>query len=213
MTQPTHNHFTRRDALQFSLSALGVGFGMMGCSRSPPDGPVEKLTAGSFFSIEEMRQLAEIAEIIIPATDTPGAREANVHGFIDRMMAEWALPETQNAFRAVLREIDSSAKIQFGGPFLGLSPEQRVDVVTAMDLAAFELAAQGGSASGSAFVRLKRLVLLGYYHSKVGATEELQFQLVPGRYMPCAPLTEIGRAWASEPINNMSAYGQILGGS
>lgn len=209
MTHSADRHFTRREALQLSLTALSVGLGVTACSRKTP---VESIDAGSFFNVEEMRQLAEVAEIIIPATDTAGARAANVHGFVDRMMLEWAVPQTQSAFRVLLGEFDASARERFGGSFMELSAERRVEVVAAMDSAAFERAPREESGRTSAFVRLKRLVFLGYYHSRIGATEELQFQLVPGRYEACVPLAAIGRAWASEPINNMSAYGQILGG-
>jgi hypothetical protein len=47
-----------------------------------------------------------------------------------------------------------------------------------------------------AYAKFKHLVLLGYYHSEVGATQELRFELVPGAWRPCVPFTEIGRATA-----------------
>jgi hypothetical protein len=47
------------------------------------------------------------------------------------------------------------------------------------------------------FIRLmKELTLLGYYTSEVGATEELKYIAVPGRWDACVPFSEVGRAWA-----------------
>ena len=51
--------------------------------------------------------------------------------------------------------------------------------------------------AGPSFYRqLKELTVAGYYTSEAGATEELQFNAVMGRYDPDVPLAEIGRAWA-----------------
>ena len=51
--------------------------------------------------------------------------------------------------------------------------------------------------AGPSFYRqLKELTVAGYYTSEAGATQELQFNAVMGRYDPDVPLAEIGRAWA-----------------
>ena len=44
--------------------------------------------------------------------------------------------------------------------------------------------------------KFKWLVLVGYYHSEVGATQELRYELVPGAWRSCLPLSEVGRASA-----------------
>jgi len=58
-----------------------------------------------------------------------------------------------------------------------------------------------GSAFGdhpdvSGFRDLKYLIFAAYYTSEIGATVELQYELVPGEYIACAPIEAIGRAWA-----------------
>src|SRR5947207_4576408 len=42
--------------------------------------------------------VATIAELIIPATDTPGARAAHVDQFIDLLLGEWAPDEERARF-------------------------------------------------------------------------------------------------------------------
>lgn len=46
------------------------------------------------------------------------------------------------------------------------------------------------------FRTVKELTLLGYYTSQAGATRELRYAQVPGRFEGCVPLAKIGRAWA-----------------
>src|SRR5688500_4414230 len=130
MSKLADKSMTRREAVQISLLTLGASWVVTGCSKAPtPSNSARPL----FFSPEELAQLAEVAEIMIPTTDTPGARAANVHGFIDRMMAHWALAKTQTAFRALLGEIDSSAQARFGAGFMDLSPQQKFDVLSPLD--------------------------------------------------------------------------------
>ena len=51
-------------------------------------------------------------------------------------------------------------------------------------------------AQDPAYRKFKHLVLVGYYQSEIGATQELRFELVPGAWRSCVPLSEIGRASA-----------------
>jgi hypothetical protein len=48
----------------------------------------------------------------------------------------------------------------------------------------------------AAYRRFKYFVLVGYYQSEIGATRELRYELVPGAWRSCLPLTEVGRASA-----------------
>lgn len=53
-----------------------------------------------------------------------------------------------------------------------------------------------GHAPPSFFRMMKELTVIGYYTSEPGATKELRYVQVPGRFDGCVPLTKIGRAWA-----------------
>lgn len=199
MSEPCNTSLTRRDVVRISLGTVSAAW-IAGCSRTPLVSAAAPTAGarGAFFSEVEMAQLAEVVEIIIPTTDTPGARAANVHGFIDNLMAEGAVATTQNTVRALLTDIDTRARRQFGKTFLAISPEQRSELITAVDAEAFRPA---DSASAVVlphpFVRLKEWTFLGYYQSEIGATRELQYNLVPGHYESCAALSAIGRAWAA----------------
>ena len=144
--------------------------------------------APRFFSSAQYALLDEIVAIIIPKTDTPGAREAGVPGFIDAMMTDWASPSTAQQTRDLIDRIDVAAKTDFGGPLLTLAPDRRIEAVRAFDAAALP--------SDRAYRRFKELVLLTYYFSEAGATQELRYELVPGVWKGSVPLKPGQPAWA-----------------
>lgn len=163
----------RRDAL---LAAIGLVGGIAALTTLPagayvgttaPDG-----AAGRFFTAREMALLAMVAEIMIPATDTPGGRAANVHGVIDGLMLDWALPATRAQFRTALSAIDDKA----GPAGLPSRPAaERAALLTGIDIAAF----QGQGPEHQAYRRLKQLIWYAYFTSQ-GADPD--YVAVPGGY-------------------------------
>ena len=137
-----------------------------------------------------------ISEHIIPATDTGGAEAANVNRFIDSVLADGFLPDDRDRFLAGLDEVDAEAESQHGAPFLECSSDQQIELITAWDEAAFGSDAEFDPESPPFFRTMKELTVYGYYTSEIGASQELRFDPVMGRYEPCIPFEEIGRAWA-----------------
>lgn len=142
-----------------------------------------------FFSARQMQRLDLITDIIIPETDTPGARGVGVPAFIDGMMTNWASRQTRMRIVGQLDAIDERARLEHSKPFLELTPEQQADTVRLYD-------SERVAAGDGDYRQFKQLVLIGYYHSEIGATQELRYELVPGRWVADAPFSEIGRAWA-----------------
>ena len=221
MSKNTSQHITRRQGIQLSLGMLGAVLMTDGHSESRASTEllvpnVDRNAKSRFFSVEELALLGEVVETIIPTTDTPGARAAGVHGFLDQLMADWALPETQAEFRTLLREIDASAKARFGLHFLDLKPEQQFKTISSIDEAAYILGdahspyLPARDQRAHPFARFKGLIFLGYYHSETGATRELQFELVPGRYECCSALSSIERPWVGDIWEDYYAFPQIL---
>lgn len=168
--------------------------------------------------------VAAIAEQILPETDTPGARAAGVHRFIDAMLAESYPAPERKRFVAGLADVDARAARASGRPFLQCSAADQRALLEALDREAFaarpdpqerhsrpertrsaaSAPLQGahntpspGSQPGVSFFRtVKELTLVGYYTSEIGATRELHHSPVPGRYDGCVPLAQVGRTWA-----------------
>jgi gluconate 2-dehydrogenase gamma chain len=183
MTEPSQTiGLSRRALLERAVLLVGgaAALSQLGaCSAS--DAP--------FFSSRQMARLDAITDIIIPATDTPGARGAGVPAFIDGMMTNWASRETRAKFVRVLDGVEARGRQQFQGSFLELTPEQQTETVRLYD-------AEQIAAEDAPYRAFKQLVLLGYYHSEIGATQELRYELVPGHWLADVPFSQIGRAWA-----------------
>ena len=134
--------------------------------------------------------VATIAELIIPKTDTPGAREAGVPAFIDVMLADWAGDDQRQMFTAGLANVDERSRALFGKEFVACSEAQQTQILTDLDAELARLRDTKSDASKNFFQAMKWLTLTGYYTSGVGATTELHYRVVPGRYEPCYPLDQ-----------------------
>jgi hypothetical protein len=188
----------RREALRRTamllggvLSAPAIAGVLAGCdSRSAADATwtLRALTP------EQGELVASIAEHIIPETDTPGARTAGVHVFIDKMLAEHYPPEERQRVLDGLADIDARARRDCGRAFLECGAEEQRAVLARIDEEAFT--AVPGRREVPYFRTLKELTLLGYYTSEIGATQELRHVAVPDRFEGCVPFTQIGRTWA-----------------
>jgi len=133
--------------------------------------------------------VATIAELIIPTTDTPGARAAEVHRFIDLLLAEWGTDDERAQFLKVLADVDARTRTAFGVDFLSATDAQRGTILTQLDA---EAQSQRGGAERDRqppfFQQMKWLTVFGYCTSEVGATAELHYEVIPGSYDGCTDL-------------------------
>jgi len=129
-------------------------------------------------------QVAALADAIIPDTDTPGARAAGVHVFIDLLLADCMTVEDRTAFVDGLAAFDASCRQAHGAGIEGATPAQRTALL---------VRAEGEK---NAFVQsLKSLTVLGYGSSKIGASQALAWVAVPGGYRGCIDLAPGQRTW------------------
>jgi gluconate 2-dehydrogenase gamma chain len=121
-------------------------------------------------SSAQLETVATLAELIIPTTDTPGAKAALVDRFIDNVMAN-AQPADKERFLTGLAWMDTRSTALYGKPFTGATPEQQTELLT-------KLAAASGHASEDQpgvpfFTAIKGLTISGYYSTKIGLEQEL----------------------------------------
>ena len=149
--------------------------------------------------------LVRLCDIVLPDTDTPGARAAGVPGFLPFALSHDLFGGNAETLPALTRHLDARAG---GGGFLAAGAARQLDIVTALDHATFRrdtppppvLPAQGSTKpqlSVSAPVdnegqRLWRIVKSGivtsFYTSESGGSRTLAYDLVPGRYDASIPL-------------------------
>jgi len=193
-------NITRRQALRRVgvllggiVSAPTVAGVLSGCEpTSGSEWTPETLTA------EQNEMVDAIAEIIIPATDTPGASAAQVNRFVDAMLTGSYPPEERDRFLKGLSSTDARCRDEYGASLLEMSGEQQQDLVGELDAETFGPGApeEADRENPSFFRMMKELTIIGYYTSEVGATQELKTNVVPGRYDGDVPYEEIGRSWA-----------------
>jgi hypothetical protein len=124
--------------------------------------------------------LAEIVETIIPATDTPGAKELGVHQFVQKMLADCFEKKVQEGFTAGLNQVEETAKKNGASSFIALDQAGRTGLLQGLE---------AGGGQGKEFYGLvKGLTIRGYLNSEYVMTNLTGYEMIPGRYHGCVPV-------------------------
>jgi Gluconate 2-dehydrogenase subunit 3 len=214
----------RRDALQRVGFLMGGAVSLPtmvaildGCKTSPKDTAV-------LFSKEQSSLISEIAEVIIPKTTTPGAKDAKVGEFIEMMLRDCYKESQQTHFLAGLDAVEAECKKAHNCSFVGAKAEEQIAIlkkceqdskdeqkkndeaqkttaekkVVDAETGTTKQTKQKADAPPVPFFKLaKELTLLGYFTSEPGATQALAYDPVPGRFDGCVQLTPGQKAWAN----------------
>lgn len=126
-----------------------------------------------FFDDHQNETMIALTELIIPATDTPGAKAALVNRYLDLLYNE-ETPDRQKELIQALAWFDGRSLSLHGKPFVSLTPEEQTAILEPLaDTANSGPEDQPGV---RAFVLIKRLTISGYYTSRIGLDEELKYQ-------------------------------------
>ena len=120
--------------------------------RQPAEVPFRTLNR------EQQALVTQIAEMIIPETDTPGATSVKVPQFIDLILTEWASDDERSVFLAGLADIDARASALGAPRFVELTSGRKTELLTSLDAAR-----EDTKGAGLAFGRLKGLTIYGYF--------------------------------------------------
>jgi hypothetical protein len=130
-------------------------------------------------SAAQAELVTTLADLILPRTDTPGASDVGVTGFIDHLLAHWYHDDERKDFLAGLAAIDQLA----GGRFAALTPTDQAALLTRID----GVKGEHGTAEAE-FQRLKSLTLYGYFTSEPVVRNVTREPLIPGRFDGCVQL-------------------------
>ena len=129
--------------------------------------------------------LEELVEVIIPTTDTPGAKAALAHVFVDLYVKDCYPAAQQEVFLKGLDGLDPISRRQSRRPFLDLPPDERLGLLKQMEKESFDK----GEAVEQSFIRmLKNLTLMGFFSSEAGATKAASYARSPGPFEGCVKL-------------------------
>ena len=139
-------------------------------------------------------ELASICDLVLPDTDTLGAKAVDVQ--------KWLLLAARHELEGVSYSQlqDFVQQLNQSSPFSSLSEEQQLNVLGPIDQLAFTRGATQ-TALSAFWHKLKALILTGYYTSKVGGSEELRYKLVHGEMKADTKVDpQTARAWSSDWI-------------
>lgn len=93
-------------------------------------------------SSQDVQRLDELAETILPRTDTPGAKDANVGEFMAVFVSDCYTPSEREVFYFGLAQLEARSRAAYERDFMALSGEQRLELITELDREAMAHAQQ-----------------------------------------------------------------------
>ncbi len=192
-----------RVALLMGSTLIGADYLLTGCgpSTSTKENGKEAKAPGSGFKQLDAKQIAyldEVGDTILPPTKSPGAKAAQVGSFMAVMVRDCYDPADQKIFMEGFDKLEAASQKQNGKGFLESTPEQRTALLKAVDAEQTQYSKTKKVEEPNHYFRMiKELTLLGFFTSKVGATEALRYQPVPGKYDGCIPYKKGDKAWAT----------------
>lgn len=147
----------------------------------------EVLNNGPSVEVTDERRtlITELADVIIPDTDTPGAKAAGAEEFIIRVIRDCHPLKAQESFYKGLERFNEVSQSAHGKNFAELDEEQKIAITTELS-----------KSYGAFFKQMVQLTKIGYFTSEIGATEALEYVLVPGRFEGDIPFEKGQKAWA-----------------
>ena len=170
---------TRREFVQGLIVSVGGVAALGACSDEAGITATSVDAPGRFHTAEAMALLNRVSDLIIPRTETPGALDVNVPGYLDGLMADWASTATRDVYRTTLQTLRQRLDRATGGDFLAVAEAPAQAALAALDAEAF-----GGDSSLAGYRTLKQYITQAYFATEAGALQELQWQAVPGRWDP-----------------------------
>ena len=185
-------NINRREAVQRVAALMG------GMISAPAMAGImgQKTNNGTFvsFTADQTTLIASIADVIIPTTKTPGAKAARAEKFIINVVQDCYTKTEQETFYAGLTKLDADCKTKTGKGFVDANDIQKKEVLTACMLEG-DAARKAKKGSVPFFFMIKELATTGYFTSKIGATEALEYLPIPGKFDGCMPLGPNQKTW------------------
>jgi hypothetical protein len=145
----------------------------------------------------------ELAETIIPRTDTPGAKDAGVGRFITKMLVFCSDNRTQNIFLSGLEDLEKYSLKKYDRPFSKCTVTEKLAILDHFEQkATYRFSALNKAENkfiGIPFItNLKKLTVQGYCTSQAGVTQGLAYDYIPVHFQACIPLTPGQKSWATK---------------
>jgi hypothetical protein len=175
-------------AVLTGASVVGAEFFLTGCTTKTSNG----ILSNSMLSL-----LDEVGETIIPATNTPGAKAAQIANFMNAIVSDCYTKEEQTVFLKGVSQLDEAANKTFKQTFLNCTANQKHDLLVSLEKEAKTYNDTKPKDSPSHYyTMMKQLTLWGFFSSETGMTETLRHVPIPGKYQGDLPYVKGDKAWA-----------------
>ena len=182
----------RRDALAGIVAMFGAS--LFAPIARAATGDVTPISSGApsaaVFTPPQRALMTALSERVMPTTDTPGAIAAGVPEFIEKLLADWALPDERTPIVAGLDALEARSQADYKVAGAQATPEQQDALLTL----AMEDKLPGGA---DFFNKFRQLVITGYFTSEVGITKERKYLPVPGRYDGAYLYSNVNKVFSS----------------
>lgn len=203
---------TRRHALKklgmisagtISLPSLGIFLESCQSPTSSNQASQTKQSDYLVFDQDQMNLVADLSDMIIPTTDTPGAKEAKVPECIDIILGDCYEPEELAQYTQGLTDFNSKFEEENNTSWKEASPEIRLAFLKKIDEETFP------NDPSKPFKRAelenplffwaltKYLTVFSFFTSEPGATQTLNYLKIPQEYDPCLEMTDETKTWAT----------------
>jgi len=132
---------------------------------------------------EDENMLAELAETILPKTDTPGAKDLSAHLFALKMIDDCYSKINQEKYIEGMKAFESFVSKKTGTSFTSISPSERQSIVAELDKQK-----SSGEALSFFFQSTKRLTVEAYTTCEYYMTKIRGYKMIPGKFQGCIPL-------------------------
>ena len=181
----------RREILKYTTLATGTVIStpllnvvLSGCSSNERN---QNEFSPEFFNPEEFELLVNLVDIILPPSDTPGAKELKVDTTIDEIVGKVYDNTEQQSYKKNFTAL--SEKLNAQG-FLEKSVDEKNEILKS-------ILSSGDSNEKTGLIDLKQQTVAFYLMTEEIGENHLNYLPVPGEYEGCINLVDVGsKKWA-----------------
>jgi hypothetical protein len=155
------------------------------------------------YLFDKQALLAELAETIIPETDTPGAKAVKADEFMIRLLIDCTDPMSLNNFIIGLQDLEEYSFLTYKRSFVYCTGGQKDAILEEFENRGRQWKGLLGKVEKRImglpfFALLKNYTVMGYCTSQPGATQALNYEGIPGRFENIGPIDPLHRSWATK---------------
>ena len=189
----------------YTLSAGALAGLAASCQKE-----IESSWEPTFFTAHQAQAIEELIEVMLPPTDSPGARELGVTPLVDIILNDVYKEKDQERFKkgmdvfmSQLGGAEQAAKSSFRkmtsaleASFSSMENDEAWEKLNAKKESELEEQEKEDYYHFRFIQSLRSLAISGYFSSELIGTKYLTYDPVPGPYQGCIPLSDVGNAYS-----------------